>query len=636
VHKLYAKQLSKATRPDGTVDVERLSSLVTAAYEEFDRDRRRNDRAITLMIEEVEQLNRGLERLVDQRTVELRRREAELEEQNFRFDAAINHMSQGLVMFDAAARLVVCNRRYREMYDLSAEITRVGTSLSALLTERAATGTFSGDTDEYIRYLLDSLQQGKNVTRVTELPDGRTVTVVNHPMPGGGWVATHEDITERRRAEQQIAHMARHDALTDLPNRVLLRERLSDALSNLHRGRMLAVHYLDLDHFKSVNDTLGHPVGDELLKAMAERLRNCISDWDTVARIGGDEFAIIQTDIETPSEAAMLARLICDVIKEPYDLNGHALIAETSIGIAIGPNDGIEANELLKNADMALYGAKSEGRGTYCFFESEMDARVKLRRSMELSLRHALDRGEFDLEFQPVLDLKRDCISCCEALLRWRHPDGLTIGPAEFIPVAEEIGVIVPLGEWVLRQACAAAATWPGDIRVAVNLSPIQVNNQKLLSTVIGALASSRLPARRLELEITEAVLLQNSESTIATLHRLRELGVRISMDDFGTGFSSLSYLRSFPFDNIKIDRCFISGLPDADDSLAIVRAVTTLASSLKMTTTAEGVETEQQLALVRALGCTEMQGYVFSRPLPAADIIRFIQPEGRIAKRAV
>lgn len=634
MHKLYAQQLAKAAKAPGHVDLDVLGRLVTAAYEQADHERQCNETAIAKMIEEVGELSRSLDELVSKRTAELRAREAELEAQNFRFDAAINNMSQGLLMFSADHRLVICNNSYREMYGLSPQIVKPGCTVRGLLEHRVETGTFSGNIDEYIAELLHTIAQGKTATKLVELSDGRTIAVLNHPMAGGGWVATHEDITERRRAERQIAHMARHDALTDLPNRVLLSERLNEALSG-QRNQMLAVLYLDLDHFKGVNDTLGHPVGDELLKAIAERLLSCVDEHDTVARIGGDEFAIIQSNIESPSEAAMLARLICDVIKEPYKLHGHVLIVDTSIGIAIAPNDGTAVDELLKNADMALYGAKADGRGTYRFFEAEMDARVKARRSLELALRRALDAGEFELHYQPILDLKRNTVSCCEALLRWRHPELGMIPPSEFIPVAEEIGLIVPLGEWVLRQACNDAANWPEHVRVAVNLSPIQVINQNLLPMVVNALAFSQVSAHRLELEITEAVLMQNTEATIATLHRLREFGVRISMDDFGTGYSSLSYLRSFPFDKIKIDRCFISGLPDASDSLAIVRAVIGLASSLKISTTAEGVESQEQLEQVRVLGCTEVQGYVFSAPRAAAELARFFHPPRRLALSA-
>ena len=635
MNKLFAQQLAKARTATGDVDLDALGNLVVAAYEEAERERKRNERAIAMMIEEVDALNRDLEQLVGKRTAELQAREAELASQNFRFEAAINNMSQGLLMFSPDRRLVICNESYREMYGLSADIVKPGCPLRTLLQYRADIGTFDDDVDNYIAELLNTIAQGKTGTKLVELADGRTIAVLNHPMAGGGWVATHEDITERRRAERQIVHMARHDALTDLPNRALLSERLSESLTGAHRNEMLAVLYLDLDHFKGVNDTLGHPVGDELLKAIAERLLSCVGERDTVARIGGDEFAIIQSNIESPSEAAMLARLICDVVKAPYNLHGHVVIVDTSIGISIAPNDGVEVDELLKNADMALYGAKADGRATYRFFESDMDARVKARRTMELALRRALEVGEFELHYQPILDLKTNMVTCCEALLRWRHPDLGMIPPAEFIPVAEEIGMIVPLGEWVLRQACNDAATWPENIRVAVNLSPIQLINQNLLPVVVNALAFSQLSARRLELEITEAVLMQNTDATIATLHRLREFGVRISMDDFGTGYSSLSYLRSFPFDKIKIDRCFISGLPDESDSVAIVRAVTGLASSLKMTTTAEGVETQQQLEQVRLLGCTEIQGFVFAKPCPAPEIARFLRPVPRLALTA-
>ncbi len=585
------------------------------------------------MIEELDRLNRGLEQLVEERTVALRQREEELRAQNLRFDAALNNMSQALLMFDSAARLVISNHRYQEMYGLSAKVVEPGCHLRELLEHRRNASTFSDDPDRYIENLMAVIAQGKTWSQLTELPDGRTVSVLNHPMAGGGWVATHEDITERRRAEKQIAHMARHDALTDLPNRLLLRDRLAHAVAELPRDRRLAVLYLDLDHFKGVNDTLGHQVGDELLKTVAARLRDCVRDVDTVARVGGDEFAIIHTGVEQPNDAAMLARRICEAVKEPCDLHGHAVIVDTSIGIALAPGDGTDPTELLKNADMALYRAKADGRGTYRFFEPAMDARMKTRRTLELALRMALANGEFELYYQPLVSLDDRRITCCEALIRWRHPERGLIPPGEFIPIAEEIGLIVPLGEWVLRQACADAMGWPADVKVAVNLSPIQVMNQNLVAVVVGALATAGLSANRLELEITESVLMQNSETTLATLHRLRELGVKISMDDFGTGYSSLSYLRSFPFDKIKIDRCFISGLATGDDSVAIVLAIAGLAKHLGIATTAEGVETRQQLQQVKALGCSEMQGFVFSPPRRIEEVTQMLR--ARVEKDA-
>jgi diguanylate cyclase (GGDEF)-like protein len=633
VNNLFARQLAKATKSCGSVDLDRLGRLVSDAYDQSQHDRRRTDRSIALMIEELDQLNRGLERLVEERTVALRQREDELRGQNLRFDAALNNMSQALLMFDSSARLVISNHRYAEMYGLSADMAKPGCRLRDLLEHRRESGTFSDDPDRYIENLMTVIAQGKACSQLVELPDGRTISILNHPMAGGGWVATHEDITERRRAEKQIAHMARHDALTDLPNRILLRDRLAHALAELPRDKQLAVLYLDLDHFKGVNDTLGHQIGDELLQTVAARLHDCVREVDTVARVGGDEFAIIHTGIDRPNEAAMLARRICEAVREPCELHGHAVIIDTSIGIALAPGDGTDPTELLKNADMALYRAKADGRGTSRFFEPAMDARMKARRTLELALRTALANGEFELHYQPLVNLDDRRITCCEALIRWQHPERGLIPPVEFIPIAEEIGLIVPLGEWVLRQACADAMRWPADVKVAVNLSPIQVMNQNLVAVVLGALAAAGLPASRLEVEITESVLMQNSEATLATLHRLRELGVKISMDDFGTGYSSLSYLRSFPFDKIKIDRCFISGLATGDDSVAIVLAIAGLAKHLGMATTAEGVETRQQLQQVKALGCSEMQGFLFSPPRRIDEVTQLFR--ARLDKEA-
>jgi diguanylate cyclase (GGDEF)-like protein len=627
VHKLFARQIEKATQASGVLDLDVLAELVSLAYEQVDRDRRRTDRSIALMIEELDQLNRGLEQLVQDRTATLREREAQLQAQNMRFDAAINNMSQALLMFDANQRLVICNERYLRLYNLSPEIIKPGCTVRELLEHRKETGTFAADIEEYLEQLLAAVARRETLSRLVELPDSREISVVNHPMADGGWVATHEDITERRRAEKQIAYMARHDSLTDLPNRVLFRERLAGSLAQVPRGEQLAVLYLDLDRFKGVNDTLGHQVGDELLKLVASRLRDCVREVDTVARVGGDEFAIIQIGIERPTDTAILARRIGEAVRAPYDLAGHVIIVDTSIGIAVAPGDGTEPDELLKGADMALYGAKADGRGTYRFFEPAMDARMKTRRELEIALRKALTEGDFELHYQPLVSVHDNRIVGCEALLRWKHPERGMVSPAEFIPVAEEIGLIVPLGEWALRKACADAARWPGHIKVAVNLSAIQVMNQKLVPVVIGALAAAGLPARRLEIEITESVLMHNTDKTLAALHRLRELGVSISLDDFGTGYSSLSYLRSFPFDKIKIDRCFISGLPGAGDSVAIVRAVTGLAKSLNMVATAEGVETQEQLEQVRALGCSEMQGYLFSPPLQLEKLVELLEP---------
>ena len=438
-------------------------------------------------------------------------------------------------------------------------------------------------------------------------------------------LAVLEDVTARKVANDRIAHLAHYDALTELPNRVHFREQLEQALKWVHRGGRLATLYLDLDQFKSVNDTLGHPVGDELLKLVATRLRTCLRETDIVARLGGDEFAVIQTAIAGPADVIDLVTRIQKAIREPYEAGGHQLLADASIGIAIAPDDGADPDQLLKNADLAMYRAKADGRGTYRFYEPGMDARVKARLALESDLREAILSNGFELHYQPVVNLGNNRIAGCEALLRWRHPERGLVSPTEFIPIAEETGLITTLGEWVLRSACTEAANWPDDIKVAVNVSPVQFKSGGLVQTIIGTLAASRLPARRLELEITEAVLIRDDEEALVILHQLRKLGVGIALDDFGTGYSSLSYLQRFPFDKIKIDRSFIKDVADANGSRSIVQAVVSIAAARNMTTTAEGVETPVQMEWLRALGCTEMQGYLFSPAISAAKMTELL-----------
>jgi diguanylate cyclase (GGDEF)-like protein len=536
----------------------------------------------------------------------------------------LNNMSQGVLLFDSELKLVICNQHYIEMYGLPHDNVRPGRTLRDLLNSRIQAGTFSDDPEDYIARLEECIAAGKIFTNISKLADGRVISLVSKPIYGGGWLATHEDITERQCAEERIGHMARHDALTDLPNRLLLRERLDHELKRVKRGESLAVLCLDLDHFKSVNDTLGHPIGDELLKLVADRLRGCTREPDTIARLGGDEFAIIMTKMQKTSDPAMLARRIRESIIKPYQIEGHQIITDISIGISIAPDDGTEPDELLKNADMALYGAKADGRGAYRFFELEMDARMKARRDLEMDLRKALVNEEFELYYQPLVNLQTNEITAFEALLRWKHPVRGMISPADFIPIAEETGLIVPLGEWVLNTACEEAVNWPGHVKVAVNLSPAQLTNRNLVHVVKTALADSGMDACRLQLEITETVLLQNTFATLARLHELRKLGAQIALDDFGTGYSSLSYLRSFPFDKIKIDQSFIQDMSNGAEPLAIVNAVAGLAKCLNMISTAEGVETQQQMDTVQSMGCTEMQGYLFSRARPAKEIGQF------------
>ncbi|MGZ5834650.1 MAG: bifunctional diguanylate cyclase/phosphodiesterase [Xanthobacteraceae bacterium] len=682
----------------------------------------------------------------------LRNALADAQRAELRLDAAINNMSHGLVMCDAQERVVVVNDQYIQMYGLSRDIAKPGCTFRELLKHRVETGHLPNDPEKYCTEVLARLASEKTFDMNVETADGRHIAIINRPMDGGGWVTTHqdvternlaerkleetrrflntvienapvaiivkdaatkqfalvnrayeqligrprteligktaydifpahaakritegdknaiqtgnqrikgemvlempgtarritattslvvrdndnkpqflivviEDVTERREADARIAHMAHHDALTDLPNRILLHERLNEALARIQDGQSLAVLYLDLDHFKSVNDTLGHQIGNELLKIVAERLRHCIGDMGTVARLGGDEFLIVLNKISKPEDAATFAQLVRETITAPVNLDGNQIFTDVSIGISIAPGDATASIQMLKNADMALYEAKADGRGTFRFFEPEMGTRMDVRRALELDLRKALAEGELELHYQPLVNLDRDEITGYEALLRWKHPVRGSILPSEFIPIAEETGLINAIGEWVIKTACTEAATWPSELRVAVNVSPVQFKNQTLALAVVNGLVASGLPPYRLEIEITEAVLMQDNETTLAALHQLHELGVRIAMDDFGTGYSSLSYLRSFPFDKIKIDRSFIKDLSEKDDSVAIVRAVTSLAKSLHMTTTAEGIETEGQLEWVRALGCTEVQGYLFGYPKPAAEIAHF------------
>ncbi|MBR0825464.1 EAL domain-containing protein [Bradyrhizobium manausense] len=546
---------------------------------------------------------------------------ARLTERNLQFDSAINNMSQGLCFFDGNHRLIVCNTRYVDMYGLPPERVRPGTSLWEILELRFAVGSVPAMTrDEYVKWRTDIAISAEPTDSIVEMRNGRTFKIRHRPMPDLGWVATHEDITEQRHAELQIAHMAHHDALTDLANRTLLGQRLEQAFA---AGATFAIHHIDLDKFKSVNDTLGHHAGDALLKAVSERLRKLVRPGDTIARMGGDEFIVLQTPIDDRNDASALAERIIRQMNLPFDIDGQQTIAGASIGLAIAPGDGATPEQALRNADLALYQAKSEGRGTYRFFEPAMDEQVQNRRALELDLRKALAAGEFELHYQPLVQTETGEISGVEALIRWRHPQRGLIPPNSFIPLAEEIGLIVPIGEWVIRQACMTASRWPDRLHIAVNISAAQFHHPGLAEVIVGALAASGLDARRLEIEITESVLLHDKNGTLAMLHRLRALGIRIAMDDFGTGYSSLTYLQCFPFDKIKIDRSFIRDIATDASSLNIVRAIAALANGMGMGTTAEGVETREQLDRIAAEGCTEVQGFLFSRPLPAAEIER-------------
>ena len=480
----------------------------------------------------------------------------------------------------------------------------------------------SGGSMSFSDYAIDTPRRGERYIAVKKLiiRDG-----AGEPQFVVGVI---EDVTARKQTEERIARLAHYDALTGLPNRLFFREQLDQALKRVKRGEKLAVLFLDLDKFKEVNDTLGHQGGDELLKLVAGRLKGCVRDTDIVARLGGDEFAIVQIDVPDATAVIDLAERIHGVLRQFCELEGNRFSMDASIGVAMAPVDGTEADLLLKNADLAMYGAKADGRATYRFFKADMDAAMKARRALEFDLRQAIMCGEFELHYQPLVNIRDRQIAGCEALMRWRHPKRGVVSPSEFIPVAEEAGIVNQLGEWAIRTACLEAAAWRDDIAVAVNVSSVQFKNDSLVQFVVSALAESRLPPQRLTLEITESLLLHDNETTMRVLNEIRKLGVRIAMDDFGTGYSSLSYLRRFPFDKVKIDRSFIEHIADDPSSLAIVQAVISIAKSRDIATTAEGVETQEQLELLRALGCTEMQGYLFSAPKPAAELAQMLMPQ--------
>ena len=559
-------------------------------------------------------------------------------------DLALDRIRHGLCVFDGQQRLLLFNRRYAEMYSLDPCQLWVGMTLRDVVDLRYAAGTGPEMTPEQYAAWRDRIGTADRVTDTeVTLSNGHVHLIHHEPTAGNGWVATFEDITERRRAEARVRHMAHHDALTGLPNRALFTTRLEVAVARLrgecrledHRPApaiadwMVAVLFLDLDHFKDVNDTLGHTAGDELLRLVAARVGRCLRAEDTLARLGGDEFAILLEELADRERAAEVANRVLAAVSAPFVLDGHEALVGTSVGIALGScrDEGVDPALLLRQADLALYEAKAEGRGTCRFFQAGMHAALQRRKDMERDLRQALTDGTLEVHFQPMVSLARRRIVGAEALVRWPHPEYGMVPPGEFIPLAESAGLIGELGAWVLRTACARAARWDGQC-LAVNLSPEQVRRPGLVELVTAVLADTALAPHRLELEITEGLLLHDTAATLATLARLRALNVCIVLDDFGTGYSSLSYLRRFPFSKLKVDRSFVAGMAADAGTAAIVQAVITLGGSLAMRVSAEGVETEEQLSLLRAMGCGEAQGYLLGRPCPAEAFERLVALE--------
>lgn len=551
-----------------------------------------------------------------------------LERLNTWFEIALNNMVRGLSMFDADQRLIVCNESYREMYGLPEELTRPGTPLADILRYhiKKETGRDGEEErtrqDQWLKNHAAKLASGNSFTRTQNLSGGRTFLVTYQPLAGGGWVDVQEDITEKRRAEEKVEWLARHDPLTGIANRFYFRESFEDALKIIDQGPAVVLHWIDLDRFKDVNDTLGHPVGDALLKAVAERLRSSVRKTDFLARLGGDEFAIIQMGAGRREQCEQLARRVVHVLSKPFHILGHTVSLSASIGIVRAPEHGTTADELMKRADIALYDVKSSGCNGFNLFQSGTKREPDLKHQLDRDLRSAVRSGQLKLHYQPIINLKTRHVSSCEALVRWEHPQHGTIMPDNFLPLAEQSGQMLEIGSWVLNEACRDAARWPDDLKVTVNLSSLQFQNGDLLNVVDKALADANIKPSRLELEIAEAALLSDGECMREVLPKLRERGIGTSLDDFGRASGSLSYLRNFPFDKIKIDRSYIRDQLDRKDRAAIVNAVTALARALGIGTVAEGVETLGELKCVAIAGCDEVQGYYFSGAVPKGELM--------------
>ena len=629
MHKLLAKQLEKARRPDGEIDLGKLTALVAQAYDEAEHDRERTDRSITLMVEEIEAFQKGLENKIAHRTAQLRDSRKALKLQNNRMAAALDSTGYAISIFDGHKKLVYCNSYFLDLYHLPHRYGRPGTAFEDIVRARIAANSYVGDDPaEYLRIRTEGVDRRQVWVDVHRLNSGETVSVNHVPLIDGGWVATHKDITEFTRLQEELAHRAYNDALTGLPNRHMLQQRLSECVRQADGLGSFALLLIDLDGFKAVNDTLGHSAGDSVLREVARRLEIAAGDSGMAARMGGDEFAIVMDVGSVARDAHMLAVAITEAGREPFRLDGQDADVTFSVGVAVAPGDGATTDDLLKNADLALYAAKAEQRGSYRFFEPAMDKALRDRRKLERDLSLALERGEFELHYQPILNLRRQVFSGFEALLRWRHSEDGLISPAQFIPVAEETGLIVPIGEWVLREAIAEAAKWPRDLRVAINVSSIQFQRGNVVATIMNALGTARMAPERVEIEITESVFFENSAANLDALRQLHALGLKIALDDFGTGFSALSYLLKYPFDKIKIDGGFVRAIDTAAGAQTIVRAIAEIGHGMGIVTTAEGVETAAQLRNIHAAGYTEAQGFLIARPLPADQVRKLLDGE--------
>jgi diguanylate cyclase (GGDEF)-like protein len=551
-------------------------------------------------------------------------RQSTLERLNRQFDAALGNMSQGLSMYDADHRLVVWNGQFVQLYGFPAEFVKRGRPFQEVFDYLVASGTIKEQPNRYLARRAERLASVKIFSAQFELDDGRTVAVTNHAMANGGWVSTHEDITDRRNAEFRIEQLAHLDGLTGLANRNLFKERLDRALTSHRRlGAEFAVLLLDLDRFKSVNDTLGHQAGDKLLKRVAGRIKEICSETDIAARLGGDEFAMIAMprDGNLLESVQILASRLIEAIGAPDEIDGRPVVVGCSIGIALVPTHGERIDEILRNADLALYRSKSEGRNCFQIYSEQMKTEAERRNALEIDLREAIWGDQLEVHYQPIVDIVSRRVASVEALARWTHPTRGPIPPTEFIPVAEQTGLIVELGNWILLQACRGAKQFPSNIKVSVNLSPVQFAESNIVEWASFALADSGLPAGRLEFEITEGVLLEETERNLNSLREMKNIGISIALDDFGVGYSSLAYLTKFPFDKVKIDKSFIDTL-DQRETSAVISSIVELAKSLNLTLVAEGIETDDQRQRVRSLGIKFGQGFLFAEPMPLDSLM--------------
>ena len=556
-----------------------------------------------------------------------------------RLRAVADNLGHGLSLYDRHGHLVVCNQQFLDIYRLPPELGKAGTSFRRILEARVRNNTHVGtDGPGYVEGRVAAVREHRPMGGIHRLNSGQVISMTHQPMADGGWVSTHRDVTELFNMQAELTHLAYHDPLTGLPNRTLFYQRIAHAFDSLGETGGFAVLCLDLDGFKPINDLHGHATGDALLRQFASRLTRALGAGDTAARMGGDEFAILHGGDE--ESALDLAHRLAEICQQPFDFDGEVVSIAVGIGIAHAPVDGADTDALLHSADLALYSAKRGGRGGIRAYAPDLDSEAADRRRLEAELRRAIENGEFELYYQPILDLRGGSFAGFEALIRWEHPERGRVSPAEFIPVAEETGLIVLIGEWALREAFAEAARWPAELRVAVNVSTIQLRRGNLVATVMNALAQSGLAPCRAEIEITESVFLEQSEQSLEALRQLRALGVRIALDDFGTGFSALSYLLAFPFDKLKIDGSFVRALETSDGAATIVSAVADIGSRLGMSTTAEGIETPEQLRAVHAAGYAEAQGYLISRPLTRKSIRAMLHaqydtmPEAPVSER--